>query len=149
MAEDARTPTAVVKEVDDNVVSVRLIVEGIQPVMFGDKTRAKNGTVDMKLEPSCLSMVAKVEKPKGHFIVYKYSVKQFPADVDVQLSTWKVKKDVISIKLRKAVAKSWVSLLTGGLEQAEPSSGSEDEEPKIKKENEEIKKEEDPQPVSN
>ncbi|RUS86396.1 hypothetical protein EGW08_005846 [Elysia chlorotica] len=120
-ADPARTATAVTNEIDDNMVSVKLVVEGIRPVLFGDKTKAKNGIVDLKLGPSGFSMSAKVESGEGKFTNFKYEVKKLPSEIDIQQSSWKVKKDMISLKLRKKVPGSWVPLLSGGLDQASDS----------------------------
>ncbi|KAK3801452.1 hypothetical protein RRG08_053091 [Elysia crispata] len=122
-----RTATAVTKEIDDNMVSVKLVVEGIRPVLLGDKTKAKNATVEMKLGCCGFSMAARVESPEGKFTLFKYEVKKLPTEIDVQQSKWKVKKDMISLKLRKAAPDTWVPYLSGGLEQA---PDSEDEAPK-------------------
>lgn len=124
-----RTATAVTREIDDNLASVKLVMEGLQPVMFGDKRRAKNATVDVKLEPSGFAVSATVENPKGMFTVFKYRVRKLPSLIDVRQSRWKVKKDMIAMKLRKTSPNTWVPFLSGGLDQAPAGSDSEDDSP--------------------
>ncbi|GFN98624.1 hypothetical protein PoB_002513000 [Plakobranchus ocellatus] len=116
---ELRHATAVTSEEGDLLVKVKLITKGIVPPLLGNKTKPANGTLRVSFSPWGLNMEALVKVSKETSLRYHYAVKKLPSEIDHNASTYKVKKDMVVLKLIKKKAGSWVPNIGRGLEQAE------------------------------